>query len=172
MMRMLLILALVLGGVLGGAASALAQPSPIHLAVDTPYKNPIEPRPIEVPFGAFYIGGWTLNCYTGMQAATLAVFDTTVENGQYVTREVKDAVISWRIERPDVLAATPWICNAWLIPQVKLPASAYLGFHIYFPTPLSKGAHHLVVRALDPIVMPMSSPDVGAKYWQANIVVR
>ena len=153
------------------AVPSFAQPSPIHLAIDyptlTPYQNTV------VNYGELMLAGWTMNCYTGQQAATLTVTDTVQDaSGQYVTTEVKDALIVWRLARPDVLTVAPWICHAGLIPEVRLPSSPYLGFHIYFPQPLARGVHHLSVRALDTVMMPTTDPALGTKYWRANLEIR
>ena len=148
--------------------SSWAQPSPVHLFVDVPATNgPYGPTP--VPFGYWYIAGWALNCYSGQQPTELHVYYAN-DRGELV--EVADAFIHWRLERPDVLAAVPGICDADYVPAVHLPTTPHLGFAIGFPTPIPRGRRVVVVRTTDPIVQPTTDPAMGTKFWQSFLDIQ
>jgi len=151
------------------AAPAFTQPSPVHLHVDVPATSDWR-GPIPVTFGAWYIAGWTFNCYTGQQPPDVKVFYASDQIGEL--EPVPDAYVHWRLERPDVQAAAPGICSSAYVPAVHLPNGPYLGFAIGFPTPIPRGRRVVVVKVTDPVFSPTTDPAMGTKYWQSWLEIQ
>lgn len=148
---------------------ALAQPNPVHLTVDYPAVDRYGGRPTAAAYGSVYIAGWTFNCYTGQQPPEIRAYYT--DNAHRLV-EVRDAVVYWRLVRPDVQAYAPYACNSQYVPQVHLPNNPYLGFAIWFPTPIPRGLRVIVVRVSDPIFQPTTDETLGTKYWQGWFTIQ
>ncbi len=136
------------------AAPVSAQPSPVHLAVD--WAN------------GQAIAGWTLNCYTGQQTAALTVFYLG-ENQMLIPAAVP---IQWRLSRPDVQAAAPWICPA-AVPETITPSGPFLGFTVVLsPGAVPSGRRLIVLQATDPVFQPTTDADhLGTQFWQGWVFV-
>ena len=146
------------------ASPLWAQPSPVRAFVDIPAEHSVWPH------GLFYVAGWNLNCYTGQQVPEIKVYYVPDGSGPLV--HVRDAQVVWRLVRPDVQAAAPNLCHAADVPWV-VPATAHLGFAVFFPTPIPRGPdRRIVVQFTDSAVWPTTDSALGTVYIQRLVTIQ
>ena len=106
----------------------------------------------QVQSGAFYLSGWTLNCYTGQQPSAVVLWVYSYGQGHFVQ---VTGTIYWRLLRQDVANAY-WMCGTM---------RPFLGWAIYLDQPLAPGEYVFYAQFAD------TSPIPVVKSTQTQVVI-